>query len=201
MEATGLDRFPLGSTPRALNGARFITSTGDGLALAGSVTELGPGSIASVPALWTAPGADGPWALVRLPASQSIAEAHAARCDGDTCLVVGADGGTLAVWDVRGSTVARVDTPEFAVAEEAHRGAADPDLRHRSHRDAGDGTATWLVGLASTTGAARCADRLGRGGRPRSTSRRHGRRRQGPTLVGPTMIPMIPMIPMMPRTH
>ena len=107
----------LGSTPRALNGARFITTTGDGLALAGSVTDLGPGSIASVPALWTAPDADGPWALVRLPASQSIAEAHAARCDGDACLVVGADGGTLAVWDVRGSTVARVDTPTFPVAE------------------------------------------------------------------------------------
>jgi hypothetical protein len=108
---------PLGSTPRALNGARFVTSTGDGLALAGSITELGTGSVASVPALWTAPGADGPWTLVRLPASQSIAEAHAARCEGDTCLVVGADGGTLAVWDVQGSTVTRAQTPEFAVAE------------------------------------------------------------------------------------
>lgn len=108
---------PLGSTPRALNGARFITSTGDGLALAGSVTDLGTGSIASVPALWMAPGAHGPWTLVRLPASQPIAEAHAARCEGDTCLVVGADGGTLAVWDVRGSTVARVATPAFTVAE------------------------------------------------------------------------------------
>ncbi|HEX6054561.1 MAG TPA: hypothetical protein VFY98_02015 [Intrasporangium sp.] len=108
---------PLGSTPRVLNGARFVTSTGDGLALAGSVTDLGTGSIASVPALWTAPGAHGPWTLVRLPASQPIAEAHAARCDRDTCLVVGADGGTLAVWEVRGSTVTRVPTPALDVAE------------------------------------------------------------------------------------
>ena len=108
---------PLGSTPRVLNGARFVTSTGDGLALAGSVTDLGTGSIASVPALWTAPGAHGPWTLVRLPASQPIAEAHAARCDRDTCLVVGADGGTLALWEVRGPTVARVPTPAIDVAE------------------------------------------------------------------------------------
>jgi hypothetical protein len=108
---------PLGSTPRALNGARFITTTGEGLALAGSVTDLGTGSVASVPALWTAPGDGGPWTLVRLPAAQSIAEAQAARCDGDSCVVVGSDGGTLAVWDVRGSTVVRVDTPAFAVAE------------------------------------------------------------------------------------
>lgn len=108
---------PLGSTPLALNGARFVTSTGDGLALAGSVTDLGKSSIASVPALWTAPGAHGPWTLVRLPASQRIAEAHAARCDGDACLVVGDDGGTLAVWEVHGSTVTRVDTPAFALPE------------------------------------------------------------------------------------
>ncbi|HKX65858.1 MAG TPA: hypothetical protein VJN29_01440 [Intrasporangium sp.] len=107
---------PLGSTSRVLNGARFITTTGDGLALAGSVTDLGTGAIASVPALWTAPGAGGPWTLVRLPAAQSIAEAQAARCDGDTCLVVGSDGGTLAVWEVQGSTVTRVATPAFAVA-------------------------------------------------------------------------------------
>jgi hypothetical protein len=57
--------------------------------------------------------------LVRLPASQSIAEAQAARCDGDTCVVVGSEGGTLGVWDVRGSTVARVETPALAVAEKS----------------------------------------------------------------------------------
>ncbi|WP_353508703.1 hypothetical protein [Intrasporangium sp.] len=108
---------PLGSTPRALNGARFVTSAGDGLALAGSVTDLGTGSIASVPALWTAPGGHGPWTLVRLPASQPIAEAHAARCDGAACLVVGTDGGTLAVWTVQGSTVSRATTPALGVSD------------------------------------------------------------------------------------
>lgn len=108
---------PLGSSPAVLNGARFVTSTGDGLALAGSVTDLGGGSVVSVPALWTAPGADGPWTLVRLPASQRIAEAHAARCDDALCLVVGADGDTLAAWEVRGATVTRVDVPRLLLVD------------------------------------------------------------------------------------
>ncbi|AXG13232.1 hypothetical protein [Intrasporangium calvum] len=110
---------PLGSSPDVLNGARFVTSTGDGLALAGSVTDLGGGAIVSVPALWTAPGADGPWTLVRLPASQRIAEAHAARCDDAGCLVVGADGDSLAAWEVRGPTVTRLDVPRLVLAEHA----------------------------------------------------------------------------------
>jgi hypothetical protein len=81
------------------------------------VTDLGSGSIASVPALWTAPGPQGPWTLVRLPASQAIAEAHAARCGNDRCLVVGADGDRLAVWDVEGAKVTLVATPSLNVAE------------------------------------------------------------------------------------
>ncbi|WP_353355502.1 hypothetical protein [Intrasporangium sp. DVR] len=108
---------PLGSTPTALNGARFIATTGQGLALAGSVTDLGGGSVVSVPALWFASGPQGPWTLVRLPAAQSIAEAHSARCEQSRCLVVGADGDALAVWDVQGSTPTRLTTPQVVLAD------------------------------------------------------------------------------------
>lgn len=113
LSSTGL---PLGSTPEALNGARFVTTTGEGLALAGSVTELGGGRVASVPALWTTAGIDGPWRLTKLPARDPLAEAHAARCGADDCVVVGADSGRLAVWDVHDGQARRATPPSTAVA-------------------------------------------------------------------------------------
>lgn len=109
---------PLGSTPEALNGARFLTTTGQGLALAGSVTELGGGGVASVPALWTAPSADGPWHLTKLQASDPLAEAHAARCEGERCVVVGVDSGRLAVWDVTSGRSTRAAVPDKAARED-----------------------------------------------------------------------------------
>jgi hypothetical protein len=102
---------PLGSTPQALNGARSITTTGDGLALAGSVTELGGGRVSSEPALWTSPGANGPWRLTKLPADDPLAEAHAVRCSEEDCVAVGVDEGLLTIWDVRGTEVERATVP------------------------------------------------------------------------------------------
>ncbi len=109
---------PLGSTPEELKGARFVTSTGAGLALVGSVTRLGGGTVASVPALWTAPSAGGPWRLVTLPARDRLAEGHAARCDAGDCVVVGIDGGRLAVWDVHSAQSNRVDVPGRPVSDQ-----------------------------------------------------------------------------------
>lgn len=108
---------PLGSTPTELLGARGIASTGPGLVLTGAVTDLQPGRVATVPALWLAGSPDGPWSRVRLPATSSLAEAHAATCDVSSCLVVGVDGGLLAVWEVTGGVGRRLETPRTPVAE------------------------------------------------------------------------------------
>lgn len=106
---------PLASTPQTLMSARSMTSTGAGLALSGSVTDLRAGSIRSAPALWTAPGADGPWTLVRLPASGGVAEAHAARCQQSVCLVVGEDDGRLGVWQVGDGAATSLAPPPIVV--------------------------------------------------------------------------------------
>ena len=108
---------PLGSTAAALNGARSLSASGSGAVLAGSVTDLGAGSVRSVPAVWTASSADGPWTLVRLPATSPLAEAHAARCVAGGCLVVGQDAGRLAVWRVEGRSATRVQVPAVALGE------------------------------------------------------------------------------------
>jgi hypothetical protein len=48
---------------------------------------------------------------MRLPATARLAEADAATCSADSCLVVGHDGGALAVWRVHGSTATREAVP------------------------------------------------------------------------------------------
>jgi hypothetical protein len=108
---------PLGSTAVALNGARSLSASGSGAVLAGSVTDLAAGAVRSVPAVWTASSAGGPWTLVRLPATSPLAEAHAARCDAGRCLVVGQDEGRLAVWRVDGSTPSRLPVPAVALGD------------------------------------------------------------------------------------
>lgn len=108
----------LASTPSMLMGARHLTSTGPGLALSGSVTDLAEGRVASVAALWTSPDADGPWTLVRLPVTSTLADAHGARCDVRRCLVVGQDGGVLAGWEVVDGRATRVEVPPITVPED-----------------------------------------------------------------------------------
>lgn len=98
----------LGSTAAELLSARSVTSTGAGLAASGSVTRLDPGAISIRPALWLAPSARGPWTRVDLPATATPAEAHAAACQGGTCLVAGQAGGRLVLWEVHGTTATRV---------------------------------------------------------------------------------------------
>jgi len=109
---------PLGSTPAMLQGARAVAARGRGLALAGSVTELGAGSIRVRPAIWLSEAAGALWRLVRLPAQGTLAEAHSIACAERTCLVVGVDDGRLAVWEVSddGSAV-RSTVPAVAVAD------------------------------------------------------------------------------------
>jgi len=108
---------PLGSTAVALNGARTLSGSGSGAVLAGSVTDLAGGSVRSTPAVWTSSSAGGPWTLVRLPATSPLAEAHAARCAAGRCLVVGQDGGRLAVWRVVDGAPTRLQVPEVTVGD------------------------------------------------------------------------------------
>jgi hypothetical protein len=116
----------LGSTPTTLNGARSITTTGEGLALAGSVTDLGAGSVTVVPAVWRMSVARAEWAVTRLPASGNLAEAHGAACQGQDCLVAGVDDGRLAVWDLAGDSASAKPIPQVAVPDEA---AVPPPVR------------------------------------------------------------------------
>lgn len=108
---------PLGSTATALDGARSLSGSGSGAVLAGSVTDLTAGSVRSTPAVWTSSSAGGPWTLVRLPATSPLAEAHAARCVGGRCLVVGQDGGRLAVWRVADAAPTRLPVPAVTVGD------------------------------------------------------------------------------------
>lgn len=101
----------LASGPSALVAARAITSRGDGLLLSGSVTRLDPGSVRVDAAVWSAPGATGPWTRVDLPrtSADELTEAHAATCTGQRCLVAGSEGGRLALWELRDGSARRVD--------------------------------------------------------------------------------------------
>jgi hypothetical protein len=91
----------LASTPTDLVSARGATADREGLLVIGSVTLLGEGSVTQRPAVWRAPGPDGPWTRTDLPGDGALGEAHAAACDaGGTCTVVGVVDGTLRGWTV-----------------------------------------------------------------------------------------------------
>ncbi|MFW5471658.1 hypothetical protein ACOCJ4_16610 [Knoellia sp. CPCC 206435] len=101
----------LASTPDALVAGRAITSRGDGLVISGSVTRLSPGSVRVDAAVWTAPGGTGPWSRVDLPrtSDDELAEAHAATCTPQRCLVAGSEGGRLALWELVDGSASRLD--------------------------------------------------------------------------------------------
>lgn len=113
----------LGSTPEVLATATAITSAGEGLLLSGSVTRLAPGSVRVDPAVWSSPGADGPWTRIDLPRRQGgtdAAQAHAATCTPRRCLVSGVQGERLATWDVAGNRATQLDgIPDVVVPESA----------------------------------------------------------------------------------
>ena len=71
----------LASSASALVSARGATADRAGVLVVGSVTLLGDGSVTQRPAVWRAPGPDGPWARTDLPGDGSLGEAHAAACD------------------------------------------------------------------------------------------------------------------------
>jgi hypothetical protein len=113
---------PLASSPDELVAARTIAPRGDGLVLSGSVTRLGPGSVRVDAAVWTAPGATGPWSRVDLPrpAGDEPTEAHAATCSAHRCLVTGRQGPRLAVWELVDDSVRRLDgIPDVRLTENA----------------------------------------------------------------------------------
>ena len=113
---------PLASTPEALVDARVVTARGDGLLLGGSVTQLDPGSVEVVPAVWTSPGPRGPWTRVDLPRSgdSGTSEVDGATCGRDRCVLVGVTDGRLSVWEVTDATTAEPPgTPAVEVPENA----------------------------------------------------------------------------------
>jgi hypothetical protein len=111
----------LESTPKALVGARSAAQDGGGVILSGSLTLLGSGSVAVRPAVWRSPSATGPWRRIDLPSGSESGEAHAAACQGDTCLVVGQLGGRLTAWELRGdSSRAVTGIPPWPVGEAEH---------------------------------------------------------------------------------
>jgi hypothetical protein len=111
----------LESTPKALVGARSAAQDGGGVVLSGSLTLLGSGSVTVRPAAWRSPGATGPWRRIDLPAGSQSGEAHAAACQGGTCLMVGQVGGRLAAWELRGDSAGAVaGIPAWPVSEGEH---------------------------------------------------------------------------------
>ena len=116
---------PLGSTPEELVSATSITSRGDGVVLSGSVTHLEPGSVRVGPAIWSSPGADGPWTRTDLtfvvPTQQDApVEAQAATCSPERCLVSGTAGGRFTLWEVGKGTVSQqAGIPDVVVTESA----------------------------------------------------------------------------------
>jgi hypothetical protein len=115
----------LGSTKEQLVSAAAITSRGDGLALAGSVTHLGDGSVRVEAALWTSDDRDGPWTRTDLPhvvpgEGTAPVEAQGATCSPRRCLVSGTAGGRFTLWEVSEDTVGQpAGIPDVAVTENA----------------------------------------------------------------------------------
>ena len=105
--------------------ATSITSRGDGVVLSGSVTHLEPGSVRVQPAIWSSPGADGPWTRTDLifvvPTQQDApVEAQAATCSPERCLVSGTAGGRFTLWEVGKGTVSQqAGIPDVVVTESA----------------------------------------------------------------------------------
>lgn len=93
---------PLASTAEELVDARAITSLGDGLLLSGSVTQLRSGEVKVVPAVWTSPGATGPWTRRDLSraGTKGTSVAQSATCTGDHCALAGVTDGHLDLWEV-----------------------------------------------------------------------------------------------------
>ncbi|HWO51521.1 MAG TPA: hypothetical protein VNN23_07985 [Ornithinibacter sp.] len=110
---------PLASSASALVSARGATADRGGLLVVGSVTLLGNGSVGQRPAVWRAPGPDGPWTRTDLPGDGSLGEAHAATCDeAGRCTVVGEVDGTLRGWTLAADdTVTALPVPALAVGE------------------------------------------------------------------------------------
>ena len=83
------------------------------------MTLLGNGSVGQRPAVWRAPGPDGPWTRTDLPGDGSLGEAHAATCDeAGRCTVVGEVDGTLRGWTLAADdTVTALPLPTLAVGE------------------------------------------------------------------------------------
>ena len=108
----------LASTSTALVSARGATAAGDGLLVVGSVTLLGNG-VRQRAAVWWSPTPDAKFSRTELPADGSLAEAHAASCNGaGRCAVVGVVDGLLRGWWVGAhGAVSDMDLPPLAVGE------------------------------------------------------------------------------------
>jgi hypothetical protein len=109
----------LASTATELVSARGAAADRAGLLVVGSVTSLGDGRVTQRPAMWRAPGPNGPWTRTDLPGEGALGEAHAAACDEQgRCTLVGAVDGSLRGWvlGADGST-SPLALPALAVGE------------------------------------------------------------------------------------
>ena len=108
----------LASSPTALVSARGATADRAGVLVVGSVTLLEDG-VSRRPAVWRAPGPDGPWTRTDLPGDGALGEAHAAACDRTgRCTVVGVVDGTLRGWTLAtDDSVSALALPAVPVAE------------------------------------------------------------------------------------
>ncbi|WP_395693147.1 hypothetical protein [Nocardioides sp.] len=111
----------LAATDRQQPAAHGIVRRGAGLLVVGAVTAFRP-EVRTGPAIWTSPGAAGPWTEVALPgAAELVGEAQSASCAADGgCVVGGQEGGHLAVWTVSpAGAVADASVPDIDVPEGA----------------------------------------------------------------------------------
>lgn len=112
----------LGSTPEALLDARAVTPRGEGVLLAGSVTELADGSVTVTPSTWSSPGPSGPWTRRDLPrmGDSGISVAQAATCGSTECVLAGTTEGKLTMWRLTADTASQPPgIPAVAVPEKA----------------------------------------------------------------------------------
>lgn len=91
-----------------------LIAAATGLMITGLTQRLSDGEVRVSAAVWTAPGAAGPWLRIDLPAAGDIASAQTAMCDADGCLVLGSgDAGVLA-WRVVDGAATPVELPALA---------------------------------------------------------------------------------------
>jgi len=161
---------PLASTPALLGFPTAATGSEQGILVVGWQYALGPDGHQE-PVVWRSEAGADRWTRTALPDSGSAGAAVAARCSGDTCVVVGRVDGDVALWRSTAGTWTRIPgVPPIRVGDDDPLPAPLPS-GHRWDQfvsDAGrlavvssDGTGTVVRPVEGPAGALRAAVRVG----------------------------------------